>query len=168
MSCHTGLLSDAGQEQPDGNCLMSGHVQCNNWPVFAILECYPTRVDEFRPLCDWFLEHQKPNHSWDLVPGHDIEYPLFTAFALNALLQFYQCYATLGSEYSGYLEKLESSVRKGVNYLLSNRQPLSGSIPSLVWCANVARRSETTISFLTSATCLHVLLKVVISHQFGH
>lgn len=136
------------------------HVMCNSWAVFSILDCYPRRVEELKPICDWFLETQNEDHSWDLIPGTKTKYPVFTAYSISALLQFYDRFDEIKYSDSEYLTKIKKAIRDGIEFLLNNRYNFPKGVRDdlLLWPANYNNEGA-AISFSNSAMCMHILMK---------
>jgi hypothetical protein len=143
------------------------HILCNAWPIFSILDCYPTRVEEFKKVCEWFLTTQKKDGSWDLIPSEEeTKYPILTAYALSVILQFYDCCRKIDCDHGDFQKKLERSLDKGFEYLFNNRPNQVKLLELLLWPASVRDLERNPISFSTSAICMHMIAKAsVLLHR---
>jgi hypothetical protein len=131
------------------------HVICNAWITFGILNCYPSAADQMRRICDWFLDSQKGDHSWNLIPGEEMNYPAVTAYALGALLQLHKSYAEIDYD-SAYLNRIALAIENATDYLLENRSPFAKDADLYLWPANLDDTGHIA-SFGTTALCLHVI-----------
>jgi len=134
------------------------HILCNSWPIFAILDCYPSKVEKLTPLCEWFLDIQNKDGSWNLIWDEKTKYPLFTSYALSVLLQFKICYENYCKE-TEIVTRVDKALKDGLAWLLANRAPLAKQEDLLLWPANSNVPDHKTISFSTSAISMHMFAK---------
>lgn len=131
------------------------HVICNAWITFGILNCYPSAANHMRRICDWFLDNQKGDSSWNLIPGEEMNYPAVTAYALGALLQLHKSYTEIDYD-SAYIDRVAIAIEKATSYLFENCSPLARDQDLYLWPANLDDTGHVA-SFGTTALCLHVL-----------
>src|SRR5436305_8216891 len=127
------------------------HVICNSWPIFSILDCYPSKVVQLQKLCHWFIDSQADNRSWFLFPREPTYYPITTAYAISALLQFYDCNLRLLDHDDALLGTIRRRIREAIDYLLSNRTAPAKRDDLYLWPASLDDSSRDRISFSTSA-----------------
>ena len=135
------------------------HVMCNSWPIFAILDSFPTRIRDIYPLCEWFLKTQKYDGSWSLLPDEETKYPIFTAYSLSALLQFYDFSCKVGFLRHDDNKRLVDAIRKGFKWLFDNRSEAAIKEGLLLWPASANDLQANPVSFSTSAVSMHMISK---------
>jgi len=131
------------------------HIICNAWITFGILNCYPSAATQMRRICDWILDNQKDDHSWNLIPGEEMNYPAVTAYALGALLQLQKSYTEIDYD-SVYINRITLAIERATDYLFENRSPLARDADLYLWPSNLDDSGHVA-SFGTTALCLHFL-----------
>lgn len=135
------------------------HIMCNSWPIFSILDCYPSKVTQLKKLCHWFVDSQADNKSWYLIADEPTSYPITTAYAISALLQFYDCNRRFLERDDTLLTTISARIQEAIDYLLSHRTVPARRDGLYLWPASLDDSSRHTISFSTSANCIHVIAK---------
>lgn len=133
------------------------HVFCNAWATYSILNCYPRTVHQLKNICDWFLNNQKDNNSWDLIPGEETRYPAITAYAIGTLLQFLDIYKATAYRDTEYADRIALAIRNGIEYLLDNRSRVIREQDLYLWPASFNDVHHNPASFGTTALCIHVI-----------
>jgi len=144
-------------EKFDG--VANAHLMCNSWAVFALLECFPIKVAQYQPMLDWFIDSQREDHSWGLLPKDNTKYPIFTAYGISALLQFYDCYSKIHTDKISILNRIQLIINNAVDYLFRNRTLQAMSSNLLIWPSSIRASEDAISSFSTSAMCMHVIYK---------
>lgn len=144
------------------------HVICNSWMAFSILDCLPAQAGRLQRLCEWLLSCQRSDGGWNLLPTDLSYYPMVTAYALSALLQFYRFLTLLGVDANKPLVSgLERAIEGGVGYLLKARSDDLRRSDLYLWPSEVWQGQKGSASFGTSAICMHVIAKAarVLQHE---
>lgn len=133
------------------------HVFCNAWAACSILDCYPRTVHQLKNICDWFLNNQKGDNSWDLIPGEETRYPAITAYTIGTLLQFFNIYRMTAYRDTEYVDRIALAIRNGIGYLLDNRSRVIREQDLYLWPASFNDVHHNLASFGTTALCIHVI-----------
>lgn len=145
------------QEKVEG--VEKPHVMNNSWIAFGLLDCYPSELQKLSRICEWFLESQRNDFGWNLIPDEQTAYPAIDAYALRTIVKYYRTCKLMGLNDQALYRRLEMAILNGVHGLEARRGSLAKQNHLYLWPASLGDASKDRISFGTSTLCMHVIAK---------